>query len=550
MTFENRSMSTRLMGLSRICKPLLRLNLVFFVCILFAGPRGFAQAPDDDQTSNPSVPSNPSSPSQRSQPQSDDEGTDQGANQQAGQSSTGGDQSVQMGVSPAQPTDALQSGGTMSPAQIISILQAEPDVLENVRSLVAQQTGADPTTITDFIYPDIYFSNNSAPLSTTLGADTTVRSLNFTSGATGSVTIGAGNTLTIGSVDSSVTSGTTFTLMNSGGITVQAGSGAHTVAANIVLGADQSWGNVSSNPLTVSGNVSGSHNLSFVGSYTIYNPGTYTADGTNYTDATFTTTSATASGTGGFVLSGSNSYTGATTLGSGAIVLVSGSLSGTASVSVASNASLSVNGMINPGATLSLSGTLRGTGSVGAVVAASGATVAPGGTSTGILSASSLNLQSGAQFSMRLGGTTAGTGYDQLAVSGGLTLAGALQGSLINGFGSSIRLGNEFFLTAGATSTSGSFSNVAAATGLALADGANGQINFGGVEFGVFYDASGTAMTLNGGSDVALLDVVPEPGTWQLLLGGMAVTVGIMRIRKPNHSTASARRRYGDDRNA
>lgn len=149
MTFENRSMSTRLMGLSRICKPLLRLNLVFFVCILFAGPRGFAQAPDDDQTSNPSVPSNPSSPSQRSQPQSDDEGTDQGANQQAGQSSTGGDQSVQMGVSPAQPTDALQSGGTMSPAQIISILQAEPDVLENVRSLVAQQTGADPTTITD-----------------------------------------------------------------------------------------------------------------------------------------------------------------------------------------------------------------------------------------------------------------------------------------------------------------------------------------------------------------------------------------------------------------
>ena len=162
----------------------------------------------------------------------------------------------------------------------------------------------DSTTNTFFIYPDVYFNNNSAALSTTLGADTTVRSLNFGGGATGSVTIGAGNTLTIGSIDSSVISGNTYTLNNVGGITVQAGSGAHTVAANIALGADQTWGNVSSNPLTVSGNISGAHDLSFTGSYTIYNPDTYTPNGTDYTHASYTTTSTTVTGTGGFILSG------------------------------------------------------------------------------------------------------------------------------------------------------------------------------------------------------------------------------------------------------
>jgi autotransporter-associated beta strand protein len=172
----------------------------------------------------------------------------------------------------------------------------------------------DPSANTFFIYPDVYFSNNAGALATTLGADLTIRSLNFTGGATGSVTIGAGNTLTIGSIDSSVIAGNTYTLNNTGGITVQAGSGAHTIAANVVLGADQTWGNVSSNPLRVSGNIGGAHDLSFVGSYTVYNPGTYSLTGTDYSHSVFSTTSSTVSGTGGFILSGANTYSGATTI--------------------------------------------------------------------------------------------------------------------------------------------------------------------------------------------------------------------------------------------
>ena len=172
----------------------------------------------------------------------------------------------------------------------------------------------DSTANQYLIYPDVYFSSNTSALNTTLGADTTIRSLNFTSGATGPVSIGAGNTLTIGSVDTGVDSNTPFTLQNSGGITVQAGTGAHTVAANIALGADQTWGNVSSNNLTVTGGISGAHNLALVGSYTVYNPGAYTPNGTNYQGATFTTTPTTVSGTGGFVLSGASTYTGTTTI--------------------------------------------------------------------------------------------------------------------------------------------------------------------------------------------------------------------------------------------
>ena len=124
----------------------LRLSLLLVVCVTFAPFRGFAQVPDETQTSNPS---NPSTPSQSPQTQTDDEETDQGANQQKNQPAPDADQSVQMEPSLAEPPEAAQSEGTMSAAQIVSILQAEPDALESVKSLVAQQTGADPTTITD-----------------------------------------------------------------------------------------------------------------------------------------------------------------------------------------------------------------------------------------------------------------------------------------------------------------------------------------------------------------------------------------------------------------
>ena len=91
-----------------------------------------------------------------------------------------------------------------------------------------------------------------------------MRGVNFAGGASGAVTVGGSNTLTLGP----------------GGVTVQSGTGAHEIAARVVLGVDQTWGNVSASPLTVSGEVSGARALTITGSYTIQAPVSDTSSST------------------------------------------------------------------------------------------------------------------------------------------------------------------------------------------------------------------------------------------------------------------------------
>lgn len=119
---------------------------------------------------------------------------------------------------------------------------------------------------------DVYF--NGAGGVTTLGADFSVRSVNFTAGATTPITIGGTNTLIIGA----------------GGITVQAGTGAHTINCAVSLGSVQTWSNVSTNTFTVTGNISGNAALTIGGNGTI-------------------------------VLSGNNTYSSGTTLSGGTLSL-------------------------------------------------------------------------------------------------------------------------------------------------------------------------------------------------------------------------------------
>ena len=73
---------------------------------------------------------------------------------------------------------------------------------------------------------DVHFNNNSAALVTTLGANLAVCNVNFVAGAAAPVTVGGANTLSIGV----------------GGITMQRGTGAHTISAAVSLSADQTWG--------------------------------------------------------------------------------------------------------------------------------------------------------------------------------------------------------------------------------------------------------------------------------------------------------------------
>jgi fibronectin-binding autotransporter adhesin len=96
---------------------------------------------------------------------------------------------------------------------------------------------------------DVHFNSNASPITTTLGANVSIRSLNFASGASAPVTISGNNTLNLGS----------------SGMTVQSGTGSHTISANIALGSSQTWSNISSNPLTLNGSLAGSGVLKLVG---------------------------------------------------------------------------------------------------------------------------------------------------------------------------------------------------------------------------------------------------------------------------------------------
>jgi len=122
-------------------------------------------------------------------------------------------------------------------------------------------------------------------------------------------------------------------------------------------------------------------------------------------------------GAGKLVLSGINTYTGATTIVEG---------------------TLQVDGSIaNSAVTVQDGGTLGGNGSTGAVTVEYGATLAPGaGASAGLLNTGALSLEAGATFAVELGGANAGVGgYDQIHVTGTVTLSGAtLSTSLIGSF--------------------------------------------------------------------------------------------------------------------
>jgi uncharacterized repeat protein (TIGR01451 family) len=204
------------------------------------------------------------------------------------------------------------------------------------------------------------------------------------------------------------------------------------------------------NPLTLGGNftVTGSQALTFTGTATLTLTRTITVTNTGSTTLagnigqSASGLGLTKAGTGKLILSGTNSYTGATTVTAGTL-LVNGSQAGSA-VSV------------NSGATLS------GTGTVGAVTAVSGGVVAAGaGTGLpGTLTVTAITLPSGSSFNAALNGTTAGSGYAQLIASGTINLTGS---TLNVSLGFTPAIGNSFTIikNTGAGAIVGTFKGLA-----------------------------------------------------------------------------------------
>jgi autotransporter-associated beta strand protein len=123
----------------------------------------------------------------------------------------------------------------------------------------------------------------SSPTNSVLGANMSINSLTIQDTTNGLSLNADGNTLTIEATNAN---GNTA----GAGITMNSSVPASTIAANVALGANQTWTNNSTNALTVSGIVSGAFNLTVAGSGTT-------------------------------ALSGLNTYSGGTTVSSGVLLL-------------------------------------------------------------------------------------------------------------------------------------------------------------------------------------------------------------------------------------
>ncbi|NBC32107.1 MAG: hypothetical protein GVY13_05465, partial [Alphaproteobacteria bacterium] len=142
-----------------------------------------------------------------------------------------------------------------------------------------------------------------------------------------------------------------------------------------------------------------------------------------------------------------------------------------------------------------MGGTVGGSGAIGGLTLASGTSVSPGGAgAAGTFSTGSLTAPAGATLSVEIGGTMAGTEFDQIVVAGTVDVTDAtLDASLISGFTPSV--GEEFVIIDNNGTT-----DAVTGTFAGLAEGAT--LTVGGIDFTISYQGGD-------GNDVVLTAPLP-----------------------------------------
>ena len=354
--------------------------------------------------------------------------------------------------------------------------------------------------------------------------------LNQGGSLSGSATYGASSTLSYNGTLAQTTSSNEFPLSNgptnliinnAAGVTL---GGARTINGTLTLTSGAF--NNSTNNLTLGNAATIIRDLGSLSFAPVFG----TSVNVTYTGTTAATTgneipasspvlsSLTVNNTGGVTLGSNATVNGASSIGSGATL-------NTGAFAFALNSTLTNSGTFN----VSNGGTFKGTGTVsGPVAVASGGTVAPGN-SAGALSTGNVSFTSGSNFNVEIGGTTAGTQYDQLNVTGAVTLGNAtLNLTQINSF---VPVGGNTF-----TIINNDSNDAVSGTFNGLAEGAIVSTNFlgSGLTAKITY-AGGT------GNDVLL--VVTSPPSLQKLFGTSPIAVGqqsmmTLSVTNPNPSTA------------